>query len=113
MFKTIDFLFKWVLDWFFLKTGFLNDLWIYSISNNTWTWVNGKNTGNATGVYGTQGTPDNTTSPGARYGSAVWSDNSDSVWLFGGFGYDETGTTQCKINVICFFFFFKYLKKIS
>jgi hypothetical protein len=37
--------------------GRLNDLWRYSPSTGLWTWVSGGNGDNATGVYGTLGTP--------------------------------------------------------
>jgi hypothetical protein len=64
-------------------------------SNNygEWVWMNGSDTVNATGVYGTLGvtTPGNT--PGARYGAVTWTDNQGNLWLFGGYGYDSTGTS--------------------
>jgi hypothetical protein len=63
-------------------------------SNNygEWVWMNGSDTVNATGVYGTLGvtTPGNT--PGARYGAVTWTDNQGNLWLFGGYGADSTGT---------------------
>ena len=51
------------------STGFygqLNDLWEYSPSANTWTWVSGGNTANVDGVYGTEGIPATTNVPGSR-----------------------------------------------
>jgi hypothetical protein len=44
------------------------------------------------GVYGTQGVAAHTNTPGARDTSASWIDASGTVWLFGGFGYDSTGS---------------------
>jgi len=72
--------------------GSLNDLWEYSPSTHQWTWVGGSNTVNAKGVYGTQGVAASTNVPGARYSNAIWTDASGNVWLFGGIGYDSTGT---------------------
>jgi N-acetylneuraminic acid mutarotase len=37
--------------------SYLNDLWKYNISSNTWTWINGTNVTNVNGVYGTLGVP--------------------------------------------------------
>ena len=34
--------------------GILNDLWVYKISTNQWTWVAGSATANQTGEYGLQ-----------------------------------------------------------
>ena len=54
------------------------------------TWMKGDNTINQTGVYGTQGTIAPTNKPGARDYSATWKDNNGFLWLFGGYGYDNT-----------------------
>ena len=63
---------------------FFNDLWEYSPTTKTWTWVSGANTPNQVGVYGTQGAPATTNVPGARYCSASWIDGNGNLWLFGG-----------------------------
>ena len=62
-----------------------------------WRWMAGSNTVPAgkgqPGVYGTeyQFAPSN--SPGARNSGALsWTDQSGKLWLFGGFGYDSSGT---------------------
>ena len=66
--------------------GSLNDLWKYDISTNEWVWMKGSNTGNALGVYGTLGVPDTANTPGGRWEtSAAWTDNSNNLWLFGGY----------------------------
>lgn len=65
----------------------LNDLWKYS--GGTWTWVKGANTGNQSGVYGTQGTAAAGNVPPGRQGSVAWVDNLGNFWMFGGF---TTGT---------------------
>lgn len=76
----------------------LNDLWKYSPSTGEWTWVGGSNTVGAVGVYGAKGTPTATNMPGARDGAVTWTDSSGNVWLFGGSGYDSTGTNLGVLN---------------
>lgn len=70
-----------------------NDLWEFKPTSKTWTWVNGPNAANQVGVYGTQGTPAPTNSPGARDFAVGWVDGSGNLWLFGGDGIDSTGLT--------------------
>jgi len=72
--------------------GTLNDLWRYSPSSGQWTWVGGGNGENASGVYGRQGNAAAANMPGARYSASTWVDSSGNLWLFGGYGYDSTGT---------------------
>lgn len=59
---------------------------------NQWAWMKGEKTINSFGVYGTINieAPGNT--PGARQGSITWKDATGNFWLFGGFGYGESGT---------------------
>ncbi len=73
--------------------GILNDLWKYNISTNQWTWVKGDTITNAAGLYGTKGTSSPNKKPGARHLSVGWADTQGNLWLFGGFGYDETGAS--------------------
>ncbi len=70
-------------------TVYFNDLWEYSISNNTWTLQDGSATTNQNGSYGTQNVASTSNFPGARFQS-VAQDISGEVWLFGGFGFDST-----------------------
>jgi hypothetical protein len=77
--------------------GFLNDLWEFSPATREWTWMSGSNTTNAMGVYGTLGIASVSNVPGARGSESggaglSWTDKSGNLWLFGGFGYDSTGT---------------------
>jgi Galactose oxidase, central domain len=89
--------------------GILNDLWVYNIGTNQWTWVMGGNVANQTGQYsttpfvgapnttnaaGTAGLPSGSSStmPGSRWGAAAWADNNGDFWLFGGWGLDSTAT---------------------
>jgi Galactose oxidase, central domain len=77
-------------------TGYLNDLWEYSVSTNEWTWKGGSNIVNQSGVYGTLNTAAVTNIPGARAFSTVQI-ISGEVWLFGGFGTDSA-MTQDNLN---------------
>jgi len=76
--------------------GFLNDLWKHS--GGQWTWMGGSNVVNQKGTYGIQGTPAPGNVPGARRFSVFWIDASGNFWLFGGRGYDSTGTTLGQLN---------------
>jgi len=62
--------------------GYLNDLWEYSAG--IWTWMGGSNVVSQQGMYGTQGAAAPGNVPGARNGSATWTDSSGNLWLFGG-----------------------------
>ena len=81
-------------------SGTLNDLWRFDPelgSNGEWTWMSGSSTVPAQahgqpGVYGTLGTATSTNIPGGHVGSASWIDASGNLWLFGGSGFDSTGT---------------------
>ena len=57
-----------------------------------WTWEGGLDTVNASGVYGTQSAAATSNLPGARYDASSWTDSSGNFWLFGGNGYDATGS---------------------
>jgi N-acetylneuraminic acid mutarotase len=80
------------------NNGFLNDLWEFNPSTNEWTWWSGSSNVSCTsgpcglsGVYGTLGKPAAGNVPGSRAGAAAWTDNSGSLWLFGGWGFDTSG----------------------
>jgi N-acetylneuraminic acid mutarotase len=77
--------------------GFLNDLWEFDPSTKEWTWVSGSNTipafnGGQPGIYGQQGTPAATNTPGGRSGAEGSTDANGNLWLFGGAGFDAVGT---------------------
>lgn len=99
--------------------GILDDLWMYNIANNQWTFVMGSDKANQTGVYESSPAvgPVNTTGaastcglvampplpncpaisttgalPGSRWGASAWVDGSGDFWLFGGWGLDSTAT---------------------
>lgn len=69
------------------NNGYINDLWKYSPLTNKWQWVNGDSSKNKKAVYGSKGVASPANKPGARIGSATWSDNAGNLWLFGGFTY--------------------------
>lgn len=71
--------------------GRLSDLWKYNVSLNEWTWVSGTSLMNQNGIYGTKGVASTTITPGGRYQSTSWVDNSGNLWLFGGYGNDASG----------------------
>lgn len=70
--------------------GVLNDLWMYNVAADTWTWRGGANDiNNATiGTYGTS--PSVSNIPGGRSQATVATDASGAAWLFGGFGLGST-----------------------
>jgi len=66
---------------------------------STWTWVSGAKALDQPGVYGTQGTASASNIPGSRQFAVSWRDSSGHFWLFGGNGFDSTGTgTQGDLN---------------
>ncbi|MBK7291537.1 MAG: hypothetical protein IPI78_15615 [Chitinophagaceae bacterium] len=71
--------------------GNLNDLWKYTISTNTWTWVKGDSSIDNSGIYNQ--TPIQN-KPGGRSGEANWKDNNGTIWLFGGVGFSDSGNGQ-------------------
>jgi len=70
--------------------GSLNDLWKFD--GKQWTWVSGSDTANEAGNYGVMGVAADTNVPGAREYAVGWTDTSGNLWLFGGKGYDSTGS---------------------
>ena len=73
----------------------LNDLWMFNINTEEWTWMGGSSTPNPNiaGVYGTLGQFAAANMPGSRVDSVTWTDLSGNLWLFGGSGYDSTGAS--------------------
>jgi N-acetylneuraminic acid mutarotase len=79
-------------------TGDMGDLWKYSPSSGEWTWVAGSSTVNTKGIYGTQGVAAAANVPGARDSGISWTDSSGNLWLFGGAGYDSSGSTRGNLD---------------
>jgi hypothetical protein len=71
-------------------TPAMNTLWEYDRGTGYWTWVTGSNTQSQAGVYGTKGVAAASNVPGARFGSAPWTDASGNLWLFGGTSGDTS-----------------------
>lgn len=69
---------------------YMNDLWEYSAGQ--WAWVGGSDQANQAGTYGTMGTAAANNIPGAREQAFAWTDTGGNFWLFGGNGYDSTGS---------------------
>jgi len=77
----------------------LNDLWEFS--GGQWTWVSGSDLANQNGTYGTQTLPAATNVPGSRWGAEGWTDASNNLWFFGGWGYGSiTSHPQGYLNDI-------------
>ncbi len=81
--------------------GYLNDMWEFNATLGTygeWTWLDGSCTvpganGGTAGVYPSQpGTTGTSYVPGSRINAVSWIDRSGNLWLFGGLGFDSTGT---------------------
>jgi N-acetylneuraminic acid mutarotase len=60
-------------------------------ANNEWAWLSG--TDLLSPVYGTQGVPGLSNTPGARYVPAQWTDANGNLWLFGG-GQGALGSNE-------------------
>jgi len=74
--------------------AFLNDLWEYNITANTWT-QHGTGGPNQPGVYGTQGVAAAANLPGGRWGASSRRDpGTGLIWVFGGFGCDSTTSSN-------------------
>lgn len=76
----------------------LNDLWRYNISTQEWCWMKGANITNQNGTYGTKGMAAMGNTPGSRQASVAWTDNANQFWIFGGYGFPETGTSYSYLN---------------
>jgi hypothetical protein len=70
--------------------NYLNDMWKYSAGQ--WAWMGGSNVIDQAGTYGTKGKAAAGSIPGAREGAITWIDATGNFWLFGGNGFDSTGT---------------------
>jgi len=63
-----------------------------------WTWVGGASTQVSASSYGTKGTAAAGNAPGGRNGAASWTDKNGNFWMFGGAGYDSTGSDSSWLN---------------
>ena len=80
------------------RRGYLNDLWEFQPVTRQWTWMGGKAAlpsamdSGWPGVYGTEGAKAAANQPGSREDATSWTDSNGNLWLFGGTGFDESGT---------------------
>lgn len=72
--------------------GIIGDLWKIDTASRQVTWVSGNPASNAPGLYGTISLPATTNRPGARESFAHWMDSKGNLWVFGGIGYDSSGS---------------------
>jgi N-acetylneuraminic acid mutarotase len=73
-------------------TGNLDTVTVACSDYGQWIWEAGFTAANASGIYGTQGAASASATPGGRYSSSSWTDASGHFWLFGGQGYDSSGS---------------------
>jgi N-acetylneuraminic acid mutarotase len=67
-------------------TGYLNDLWVYNIATNNWTWISGDKITNQFGIYGAINIGSTANKPGSRSSMCLWQ-ITNKLYLFGGYGY--------------------------
>jgi Galactose oxidase, central domain len=74
--------------------GSLSDLWEFT--GGSWVWAKGPSSVDQAGIYGIGANPvvwpHVTSNPGGRWGSGYWTDPSGQLWMFGGNGFDSTGS---------------------
>lgn len=70
--------------------SWLNDLWRYNISTNTWTWLKGSSSAYVLSTTGTQGVGAANNTPGSRQYVSMTRDASGNGWLYGGYGYNSS-----------------------
>jgi hypothetical protein len=64
---------------------------MYSVVNNTWTWIHGVQAGDAAGVYGEKGVGTAETRPGARArASFAYDKTARKFYMFAGLGYGDS-----------------------
>ena len=64
--------------------GMMNDLWMYCVATNSWTWKGGNNIPDPTGNWGTKGVSSPTNRPNGRMGALAWTDYNGNLYIFGG-----------------------------
>jgi len=72
-----------------LGIGYLNDLWKYSVSDSTWTWVSGSTESRRSGDP-VDANSENVPNP-RRYAVGWLDESTNELWLFGGHGLFNTG----------------------
>jgi len=70
--------------------GMMNDVWKYNIATNQWTWMKGSGITDVGGNYGILGVSDIGNNPGSRQSATAFRDTDNNLWLFGGYGIDNS-----------------------
>ncbi|MES2594472.1 MAG: kelch repeat-containing protein [Verrucomicrobiota bacterium] len=84
----------WLIGGFKDSNLTFNDVWIYDVATNQWTWKQGAaGTLSVPGVYGTRGVAAAGNHPGGRFTPSTWVTLNGSFWIFGGGGADSFGNT--------------------
>jgi gliding motility-associated-like protein len=65
-------------------TSFINNLWMYDVASNEWTFVKGEAAVISKPDYGNKGELSNTSNPAGTANYARWIDKQGVFWLFGG-----------------------------
>jgi alpha-tubulin suppressor-like RCC1 family protein len=81
--------FIWVFGGQTDSSTYYNDLWKFNTVNYQWTWVNGNNTVNSSGIYGSLNVESGTGTPGSRSYASYTKDGSGNLWMFAGYGRDS------------------------
>jgi hypothetical protein len=77
----------------------LNDLWMYDISSNTWTWLSGDSLETPPApVHGDFGIPASENIPAGRMGAIAWYDNDNTAYIFAGYEYDPLLPSSAKVT---------------
>lgn len=93
--------FTYLSSWVF--TGSLNDLWQYSTTTGLWTWLSGDTVRNQVGTYGTMGVASVSNVIGGRGIPCAVMASSNTLLVFGGYGYGASGTEGTSLHP-CFTF---------
>ena len=73
------------LFWLYGGNSNYADMWRFNPTTLEWTWVKGTGVANVASVYGTQGIPALTNTPGSRsFNGCTWVDQNNDLWLYGG-----------------------------
>lgn len=69
-----------------------NSMFSFNPSTLRWTWIGGTQSNNATGTFGSKGVANSANVPSARESGGACMDTAGNFWVFGGSGFDSTGT---------------------
>lgn len=73
-----------------VNTQSYNDLWLYNLTTNKWTWVSGSQATNINPNPGPIGVPQPGRYIGSKGGVFIWTDALNDLWIFGGLAFDST-----------------------